>query len=564
MSELVLNIFLLNDAPIHTISAVFITSDFTTLVTADKNGLICFWNLTLDKKESCLSPRFIAVSNNNLEITALTECNYKSRESIVSSGVDGTISIWSTIDGLCLASSSNLFSTTPTILLTLTNRSRIAVASLSNEIAILDVESLSVVSSFRVNTDWVTSLFAFDLGTTPLLISGCKDGTMRYWSLNETDGLPVFTFILPSSIQEPLSVSMAPDLITFMVVSHQSVSVFLASSTHLLFTVLCPYECGWKCGAYIESKRILVWSENGITCLYKIKLPKTEIKPLSFPMKSPSPRAIHKHEEMPSLTEIEKIRYGNNNTNNTNNHCNSSNGSNGKSNTSQPIVTPPHKRFLEENPDLDIPKMEVVDLDANTQPPSIMCILNQQYVHSKNPKTGCCWGNIFAMGGSFGKVEIWVFPDSEKSYSSSSFAMSSLCEYWKKNIHQGDANYGKVTSSLLVEDSLFLVRGFDTGYLMSSILPSQSNPIIVKAHKAKINTLICSSSVFHKRVISGSDDFSISIWSLPNLDLVHRFSNHGGPVTSLFFAPVGKLDEIFGNQTCSFPFPKIKLLGCSP
>eukprot|EP01113_Clastostelium_recurvatum_P031289 TRINITY_DN3889_c0_g1_i3.p1 TRINITY_DN3889_c0_g1~~TRINITY_DN3889_c0_g1_i3.p1 ORF type:complete len:1460 (+),score=297.90 TRINITY_DN3889_c0_g1_i3:131-4381(+) len=629
MEGVVLPVVLWNGAPSHDISAMLVTSDRSALITGASNGNICIWALNLEKtKEACLAPRIFCLGHTSA-ITCLGEASFSSHDVIVSGSADGSVHVWSMNDGTCLhAGPYMLGGASACAMTTLPDRRYVAIAGESCDIYIVDLYTMDIIHELRGHTDWVTSLFAFDIGKeSPYLMSSGRDGTVRYWSLkdSETD-FPLQTLPLPEGVGGtdgtshvthyhtgtdrggiPIMVAIAPDLLTFIVVTQRVVSLFIASTSRLLWSAVCPfgYPQGWGGGAYVDKRKILMFTTNGQGCIYRLKLPKGEtVTPLSF-MGTSSARSHYSPATpspllnssggiivSPSLTST-PIRL-------QNNLLAQSGGF-----PLRPLDSGYNSPFFDLN---------IENLDTNTLPPIVICTFNEGHASQQqttlspfpnldsspphqngtplvNPSpinlnnsntnntnnnmpissnnnnnsyntlaSSGCFGNIFVVGSSEGKVDLWVLQGWESPLTAEPPPhTSTYCSDAWKDIYSPDSSakgpIGVVTSSIIVQDIMALVRGYDNGSLAIYSLPTAPFPRTVQnAHNGRVNCLLCSTPNYSSQkrlLISGSSDFTIKVWDVASFDLVHVFSNHSGPVTHLFAPPPSysssKADSAFDN-----------------
>jgi WD40 repeat protein len=71
--------------------------------------------------------------------------------------MDGTLSIWSLNDGMCMAFSPFFLTTSPTCM-TVLSENRIAVGGTHNDIEIVDINSLKIVRKHEGHTEWIIDL----------------------------------------------------------------------------------------------------------------------------------------------------------------------------------------------------------------------------------------------------------------------------------------------------------------------------------------------------------------------------------------------------------------------
>lgn len=168
------------------------------------------------------------------------------------------------------------------------------------------------------------------------------------------------------------------------------------------------------------------------------------------------------------------------------------------------------------------------------------------------------WDEILAMGDASGSVSLWrvaggiVKPqhfilnavDSSQDLSVSEsvefrfdtglapWATAKLADGWKG---LSDSTSAVVSASLIVEDTLLLVRGYDNGDISIAGLPSQDGPprVIRRAHSSRVTSLISYETTTAHLLISAGADSVIKVWNLVTAELEHVFSQHAAAVTHL-------------------------------
>jgi len=78
---------------------------------------------------------------------------------------DGMVCVWDPSDGRCLVSNSHLLPYAPSVLSSLPNRRHVAVSGQTMAIDIVDSWTLKIIRTLRGHGDWVTGLYAFDVGS---------------------------------------------------------------------------------------------------------------------------------------------------------------------------------------------------------------------------------------------------------------------------------------------------------------------------------------------------------------------------------------------------------------
>ncbi|GAM28366.1 hypothetical protein SAMD00019534_115420 [Acytostelium subglobosum LB1] len=559
--DILLPVVLWCGPPTHWITAILITPDKRTIVTGSQAGHIVISSVYLDSlKESQFMPKIFTLGHNGSPVTCLAMCQVEGHEAVVSTAADGSLAVWNISDGFCLvASPPNLLMCSPSFMVTLPNKRRVAIVGKgSNSIYIVDVQTLSIIATLSEHTDWITCLFTCTISqnASPLLLSASLDGTIRFWSLNEGE----FDFSLQticlspegncSHLDAPLAIEFSPNGKLLLVVSKNNWSVFSTNNSYKLWSIKCPHPQGWYGGSFVNNSMSLVWTRDGRSFLYKLdQVQGEQLK--SFSMGHPMP--------MPGTSPINLI---------------------------------PKINITDSTPGASVGQIcdsiEVTYLAPETPPPQLILSFANYDTTSKHPLShsqqtsgagglsssmssssmqhqslgqqhvqqhaGCditnkigaamCWSNVFLVGDSYGRVKIWVIPVDDMPPQS----MRKLVREPNLIGHISSGWSGcetktrsKVTASLVLEDMLLLVRGYEDGSISTSKLPTD---LLTKfhpgSHTSRVNCLMSSQPVGNntrRRLFSASSDTTIKVWELSTFTLLHTFSHHTGPVTSIFSLP---------------------------
>ncbi|EEB14264.1 tgf-beta resistance-associated protein trag, putative [Pediculus humanus corporis] len=161
----------------------------------------------------------------------------------------------------------------------------------------------------------------------------------------------------------------------------------------------------------------------------------------------------------------------------------------------------------------------------------------------------------FFRGDSYGQINIWTYSsfDNVSNFSSVKPVLSTaLSDNWS-TVKKGFFDNIASCSSCLEGNILILpaVQSMMSYSFYSFDKPSYN---ILSGHKGKVNCLIHPHSKYSHydkaHVVSGSSDFSVCLWDVFKLELLHRFCVQSGEILRLIIPPV----------TCS---PKIKQSICS-
>ena len=176
----------------------------------------------------------------------------------------------------------------------------------------------------------------------------------------------------------------------------------------------------------------------------------------------------------------------------------------------------------------------------------------------------------FFRGDSYGQINIWTYSSFDNVSNScvKPVLSTALSDNWstvKKGFFDNIASCSSITCSIyILELDKFFLGCLEGNILilpavqamMSYSFYSFDKPSynILSGHKGKVNCLIHPHSKYSHydkaHVVSGSSDFSVCLWDVFKLELLHRFCVQSGEILRLIIPPV----------TCS---PKIKQSICS-
>lgn len=113
-----------------------------------------------------------------------------------------------------------IFAASPLSLVAIKNGTQVACGGKQNFIEIVDLKKLKVVQRLEGHTDWVRCLSIGSIQEVAstgiseekmILLSGSRDRTLRYWSLEKRLEEKIPMFVVDISGGFPLSVSQNPD-----------------------------------------------------------------------------------------------------------------------------------------------------------------------------------------------------------------------------------------------------------------------------------------------------------------------------------------------------------------
>eukprot|EP01133_Synstelium_polycarpum_P016083 gene16083-19136_t len=468
-------------SPTHWITAILITPDKRTIITGSQSGHLVISSVHLDKgKENQFLPRIFVIGH-RAPVSCLSLCTLEGKDVVVSAASDGSVSVWNILDGFCLASSApRLLGCAPSSMVSLPN---------GRQVAVVD--------------------------SSPLLLSGSLDGTIRFWSL--VDGQRDFSLqtICLSPLGEgncqkndaPIAIEFSPNGKALLVVSKSHWSIFTTSNSHKLWSIACPNPRGWF---GVDQSDLKAFSLG-----HPVPLPGTS--PLSLPPSSLS---------QSSFSSMDNLSM-----------------------SSPAILNEPIDiSFIAPDTEPPVLMLSLVNNEigrAQTQ----MNPLAQSMASLANPnditkKIGAamCWSNVFLVGDSFGRVKIWVIPVEETNITKKTKEpnlIGHISDGWRGCETKTKS---RVTASLVIEDLMLLIRGYEDGSISTSKLPTD---LFTKfhpgAHMGKVNCLMSSQPGNIKRLLfSASNDTTIKVWDLVSFKLLHTFSHHTGPVSSIFSLPQTK------------------------
>ncbi|GAM26255.1 hypothetical protein SAMD00019534_094300 [Acytostelium subglobosum LB1] len=531
-TDIVLPLVYWAGAPTHIVTSILITPDKSTVITGSQNGHIVISSVSIEQQlqqqqqqlqlqQQQFTPRIFTLGHNGVAVTCLAMCEVEDHEAVVSTGADGSLCVWNISDGYCLIASVPAFlPCSPSCMVSLPHNKRMVaiVGNGANSIYLVDVQSLKIVATLNDHIDWITSLYSCTTSedATPLLLSGSLDGTIRFWSLNEGE----YDYSLQSIIltpggegncdpnEAPLCFELSPDGKSLLVISKAHWSIFSTCNTHKLMSIKCPSSHGWFGGKFIDdSTLVLAWTRDGRSFLYRLDQSYACLK--TFSMGYPMPL----------------------------------------DGTSPIIIQTQTDNILASSYTFD-KDMELSHLSSEAAPPTLlMCFDKQQEYSSDNitNKIGAamCWANIFLTADVFGQVRIWVIPLDSKATGRTPICPPTLVGNIADGWRVSDINEPTVTASLVIEDMMLLIRGYDDGSISTSKLPMDNQTKFYPgSHIGRVNCLMCSPSSTKRHLFTASNDTTIKVWDLSTFRLLHTFSHHTGPVTSIFILPQPKKNTL--------------------
>ncbi|EGG22044.1 WD40 repeat-containing protein [Cavenderia fasciculata] len=400
--------------------------------------------------------------------------------------------------------------------------------------------------------------------------------------------------------EAPISIEFSPNGKSLLVVSKAYWSIFTTNNSQKLYSINCPISRGWFGGSFVNNSLVLVWTRDGRSFLYKID--QSELKSFSMGHPLPQPGTSPLYLPPNSLSQSVGGGGGGMGTSysSLSAQCsaadNISSSSSMSSMSSVPTTAPIDIAYL--SPDFSPPVLVLTFVNSEQKQQSLpinssasnlptsttygshqpatnilssssMAAAVQHHQQQQQPQqqqqnnpyqtafnnpnditkkigAAMCWSNIFLAGDSFGRIKIWVIPTEDiinniqqplsRRFLREPNLIGNIADGWKGCETKTKS---RVTASLLIEDLMLLIRGYEDGSISTSKLPTD---LFTKyhsgAHSAKVNCLMSSQPGNVKRLLfSASNDTTIKVWDLTSFKLLHTFSHHTGPVSSIFPLP---------------------------
>eukprot|EP01130_Rhizamoeba_saxonica_P012891 TRINITY_DN5476_c0_g2_i1.p1 TRINITY_DN5476_c0_g2~~TRINITY_DN5476_c0_g2_i1.p1 ORF type:complete len:1128 (-),score=210.08 TRINITY_DN5476_c0_g2_i1:80-3022(-) len=191
---------------------------------------------------------------------------------------------------------------------------------------------------------------------------------------------------------------------------------------------------------------------------------------------------------------------------------------------------------------ITIPIVEAVSdilIDSSIEKLEDYYLLIGEYNSNFTGNTVISNDSYLAVVGNNGSLSVL---ETESIIGNEEYEPAVVCSY-KEAWNEND-NY-QVTVSTVIESSFKLVRGFESGHISISNLPTMIDPIQWKAHKSDVTCLLVLNEEYqdYNYLVTASTDFYVKIWNLDIVievdgieqpELVKRFAYHSGPVRDLF------------------------------
>ncbi|KAL9642833.1 hypothetical protein ABK040_009908 [Willaertia magna] len=206
--------------------------------------------------------------------------------------VDGTLCVWNSHDGRCMALSSNLlFEVSPQCICNISkysnyNSSIVAISGKHNMIYLVDVNRLKIIKVLESHMEWVSSLSSgpfliSDNQIKTVMLSVGDDHSFKYWTFeldNKTHNIkgqdPLFS-IQTSMVQnfKPVMILNNDEWSFIIVVYPKVVYVYNYHSIHPNYTILPNNDMKndrFKGAIFLSSDLLLIYTSKGIGLVYKI------------------------------------------------------------------------------------------------------------------------------------------------------------------------------------------------------------------------------------------------------------------------------------------------------
>lgn len=153
--------------------------------------------------------------------------------------------------------------------------------------------------------DWVTGVYCCNIrvSDTEHVALSLSSGILRFWALKEYERPTTAIQTIVLDMKDLKGVSLCPTNTTFIAVSKRYWSLFTASNSHKMEDVECPYECGWEGGSYIDSFHVVIWTNDGNACMYRIP-DISRLQPINFGDSPSPPQSPSAKNSLPALEAL--------------------------------------------------------------------------------------------------------------------------------------------------------------------------------------------------------------------------------------------------------------------
>eukprot|EP00698_Gefionella_okellyi_P015503 TRINITY_DN4379_c0_g1_i1.p1 TRINITY_DN4379_c0_g1~~TRINITY_DN4379_c0_g1_i1.p1 ORF type:complete len:1060 (-),score=202.67 TRINITY_DN4379_c0_g1_i1:4110-7289(-) len=495
MCHLCFPIVIWGAAPRHQISAVHVTTTETRLLTGGVRGAICLWAISPDSRSVSLLSLLTA---HQAAVTAFCSCVHEWSEAVVSACQDGTLCAWDPQDGRCLVTSTSMLPYSPTVLSSLPNRRHFAVSGQCQTIDIVDSWTMKIIRVLRGHGDWVTGLYAFDVGSSqvpnPMLVSAARDGTVRQWLLNTAEDEALQRTLLVSDTVESsdMKCAVSPDTTMMLVVAESKWVLYSAGSFQVVLKVDAPQGTRWSDGWFINDTTVLISTTTGDCRLYTIP-DFMSLLPVS---------AMDMGQDLKGTEAGEHYRG-----------------------TSFAIPAPP-KLSAQRDKSAVKTICELIESPMSLFSTPVGCAA-PLFVTARGRTIARCSGD---------RVSVWRIPEAEIPAQLPVAANSSVAEAFP--LLSGLS--ALVTANMVIADvtvPLMQVTGDADGFVYIRTLPVDNSPRRFRAHDKAVTCLMWGGAKRSNLLLTGSEDCTIRVWDINTGKHLHTLYEHTGTVLSLTMAP---------------------------
>ncbi|RWS30859.1 WD repeat-containing protein 7-like protein [Leptotrombidium deliense] len=276
--------------PTHCVSCVYLTPNCKTLITGCNDGQICLWDFSFVNNNFTLLPKYMLFGHTSA-ILCLTNASLNVDSTLfISSSESGEMCVWEVSDGRCLESVKLQYVHTSiqTYHLANSDEARIFCTGYYSEIIVMNPLTLEIMFTLtsRVNPDWISA--AHVLKTQDDIVIGLsRTGVVKMWILtgNETrSSEPIY-----ENEFKPVRCLNALQLIcckehqrTILVVCAKFWQIYDAKDFAALCSVNNRPNEKWLAGDFINTERVVVWSDIGKGYIYKLPPNQETVQPYLY------------------------------------------------------------------------------------------------------------------------------------------------------------------------------------------------------------------------------------------------------------------------------------------
>ncbi|OUC39751.1 WD domain, G-beta repeat protein [Trichinella nativa] len=525
-------------APTHKVTVVCILPNRRHVISCGANGQTCVWQLD---SNYTLHPRYMLLGHSSRIVCAAPASETNDCTHCVISDISGRLSLWDCENGRCLSVKRNDYCTLQIIPQNISwggkTQDFLFCSGCYAEICALNPLTLETVFCLcsRVEPDWIAAFCFFRFHNKPDVIVGITNsGFVKIWSL--TNSNPTNTTIFEDESKQ-LQCYRARKLIispynprSLLIVNSTSWALYDASNFILLCSCPSLENQQWIGATFVQVDKLLAWSSNGIAYLYH--LPRSRLK--------------------------------------------------GKA-VNAVIQDQPESKYLDD----------------------LFCCCSFAFNDDNQPKHSLNMDPAFCMvlksstddeqflirGDCFGCLCIWLIPSipdeavitmREKSLPALALnptTVSSLDKYWKSLPHKPCGMFPHETSSsnedrirqtctLYMGNLMKLVFGQSDGSLVIASAPlllkkhiftssMQGGPSayrVLTGHDGSVTCLLYpyqeNSRYDPTHFVSGGEDFTVILWDLKALCILHKFCVQAGPIQKLLVPPENCSNKVL-QSVCS-------------